>query len=72
MPLSANALTTRLVQRLDSEFPPSRPERNIDKVDRQKFCKAIANAVVEELRSNALVTGFCPSSGGPLANGKVV
>lgn len=73
MPLSAAALSAVLVGELDSRSPigSTDDEAFNGAAERQEFCDAIASAVIDYLKANTLVTGVCPSGGGPLASGLI-
>ena len=69
MALSESTLATAIRDELDDEFPIG--DRDIDSDTRQKFADALAAAIVSHLTSDAVVTGTCPSNGGPLTSGRI-
>ena len=69
MALSASTLATAIRDELDTEFPVG--DRDIDTENRRKFTEALAAAIVTHLTSDAVVTGTCPSNGGPLTSGRI-
>lgn len=67
MPLTVSGMSSAIKAQLDAQFPVGTGGATA----RQNFCDAIATGVVNYLKSDAVVTGVCPSGGGPLATGKV-
>lgn len=68
--MNSQALAHSIDDALNSAFPIGK--RDISENDRWKMSQAIAKAVVEHIQNYALVTGVCPTGGGPLADGKVL
>jgi hypothetical protein len=67
MPLSDSALSAAIKTQIETKFTiPSWSSSDLE-----KFCDAIAKAVVTHITSAAEVTGTCPSGGGALTLGKV-
>ena len=69
MALSASTLAVTIRAKLDTEFPVG--DRDIDTDDRRRFAEALASAIVTRLTSDAVVTGTCPTNGGPLVSGRL-
>ena len=70
MALSASGLANAIDAALNSRLPiPAM--RGASSTDRTALATAIAEAVVTHITTNAVVTGVCPSMGGPLASGRV-
>ena len=70
MALSASGLANAIDAALNTRLPiPT--QRGASSADRTALATAIAEAVVTHITTNAVVTGVCPSMGGPLASGRV-
>ena len=70
MPLSASDLAGAIDTALNTRLPiPAM--RGASSADRTALATAIAEAVVAQITSNAVVTGVCPPMGGPLTGGRV-
>jgi hypothetical protein len=67
MALTVSGMSAAIKAQLDAQFPVGTGGGPA----RQNFCDAVATGVVNYLTANAIVTGVCPSGGGPLATGKV-
>ena len=59
MPITVASLKGKIKDKLDAEFGAP-----TDPAWQEKFCKAIAEAIVEEIQASALVTGTVTSGAG--------
>ena len=84
MPLSASDLGDELKTAVDGamfDAPAANPGESgaayrarliaLQNDNREKALDALAEAIVDHITKNAVVTGVCPSMGGPLGSGTV-
>lgn len=74
MAISANQLADQIKDQLDKLVPlTSGDDLGATDIDeqRKKVAQAIATAVVNHLKTSAVVQGVCPTGGGPLGVGKI-
>lgn len=72
MALTAAGLKSAIVAQMNSASATGTTDQGVaGSAQRDAFAGAIATAVIDYLKSNTVVTGTCPSGGGPLAAGLI-
>ena len=75
MPLNATQLAALIVDKVEDANLPDPPETGNDgrmtRAARIRAMTPYAEAMIEHIKNSATVTGVCPSSGGPLAQGRI-
>lgn len=71
MPLDKTRCRNAIITRLDSSFTVQDGQNDVAAATRQTAIDIIVEEILDEIADNALVTGTCPSSGGPLAGGSI-
>ena len=75
MPLNATTLAGAVVDAVEGANLPDPPATGSDgKLTRAARIEAwtpVAEAIVDHIKNNGVVTGLCPNGGGPLTRGRV-
>ncbi|MDE2846013.1 MAG: hypothetical protein OXO51_04830 [Gemmatimonadota bacterium] len=71
MPLDKTRCRNAIIARLNSSFTVESGQNDVAADDRQTAIDIIVEEIFDEIENNALVTGTCPPSGGPLTGGSI-
>ena len=71
MPLDKTRTRNAIIQRLNASFSVQAGQNDVSASDRQTAIDIIVEEILDEIKDNGLVTGTCPSGGGPLAGGSI-